>query len=348
MYKETTSTTRSTMQYTKRDVISHILIWIALIVYLFLIAEIDGPFLGKVIYSGIIYLNYLFAFYSLLLFALPRHWQTNKVRFFYLFTLTTILYYSFGYWDWYIVYPIVVDKTAPVIILPQFRFISTYSLWYFFICLVVFSYFFRKLKISTIKKQNEKETTILKKELYFLKNQLNPHITFNFLNHLYSIANFHSSKTARAIEVYSDLFRYYTENSSESIVALESEIKYINNYVELRKTLNKEVYVNFTCNDDLQDIPIYPRILITFVENAFKHGIYNKEDSPIEIHIQAREMCLKFNVRNLINKNKNIISSGVGLKNAKQILNIKYKDNYTLITEECDNTYSCSLELKYK
>ncbi len=333
-----------TNQFNK-NIISHFAIWIVLIVYLYNTAQIKEIYPGKIIFNSILYVNHLVAFYGLIMFTLPKFWPKGKLLFFTFFIVQLLVYYFIGYLNSYFIYDVTILKIKPQLLFPSQRFFRIYSTWFFIICLVAFSYYFRKLKMQKIRLQNEKDTALLKKELFFFKNQFNPHVTFNFLNHIYSIANQCSKETARAIEKYSDMLRYYTSYAPEVTVQLKDEIRYLSNYISLRKILNKDVFVDIVTKGNLDGITIYPRVLITFVENAFKHGVYSTKENPIEIKLVITENQIEFYVKNMINKNKNVVSSGIGLENARQILNLHYSENYELITEEKENMYYSILRI---
>ena len=331
------------IKFNKKNIAIHAAIWSITFIYIFSITKINGSIWGKLVYIGIIFICCIISFYCLIFFVIPN-WQTNKIRFALYFFILLICYYGVGYFDWYYIFPVCVEKAEPELTTPGMRYLNRFTVWLIIFGLVAFSYYFRKLQIVKIKIQNEKETVLLKKELNFLKNQFNPHITFNFLNHIYSIANKHSKETAKAIELYSDLLRHYNRDTNDK-VSLQKEVEYLNNYIKLKKILTKDVFVNLSTKSKLGNIFIYQRILITFVENAFKHGIYNKPDDPIIINLEANETEMHFFVENGINTNRKVVSSGIGLENAQQILDLRYPDKYSLISEKKNDRFYCKLKL---
>lgn len=342
------STTNNSLKITisKDNILSHLIVWSLLIAYLFYITKVEGSVIGKILYCGIIYINYIITFYLLILFVFPRFWQTNKFKFLICFLIVQFNFYLIGYLNWFYIWAIFISKIEIEFWLPTSRFLNRYSVWSFVICLVATSYYFRKLRLYKIQIQNEKETGLLKRELSLFRSQFNPHITFNFLNHIYSIANKHSVEAAKAIEIYSDMLRHYTNHGANEAVAVKNEVKYISNYIELRRILSKKVFVNFTTNCLNKEQIIYPRILINFVENAFKHGVYSDKDRPVEISFSVTDRIIKFTVKNTINRSRNVVSSSIGLKNSMQLLSLHYEGNYELVTEEKDDMYFVELKIK--
>jgi len=193
--------------------------------------------------------------------------------------------------------------------------------------------------------QYEKEKRLLieeklKTELKFLKSQTNPHFLFNTLNNLYASAlSDGSERTAKGIAKLSNLLRYMLYESNVSVIALEKELNYIENYIELQKQrfsgktkvpqINVEVDI-----DHPQDYFIAPMLLISFVENAFKHGISKNQTPTIDIRLKVAQQWLKFEVTNTINpySGEQPIkeASGLGLQNTQRRLELLYPDQHVL------------------
>src|SRR5690606_6309428 len=143
--------------------------------------------------------------------------------------------------------------------------------------------------------ENEK----LNAELAFLKSQINPHFLFNSLNNIYSLAYQKSEKTPEAILKLSEIMRYMLYESNEEFVMLEEEINYLENYIELQKLRFKEkVYVDLHINIDQPGHRIMPLLLISFLENAFKHGVSTEASTPIRINIGVQNGRLHLNAEN--------------------------------------------------
>lgn len=183
-------------------------------------------------------------------------------------------------------------------------------------------------------------------ELQFLKSQLNPHFLFNSLNNIYSLAYQKSDKTADAILKLSEMMRYMIYESNDSWVALSKEIEYVNSYVELQKLRFKDgaaVEINITGEIDGQKI--IPLILISFVENAFKHGVANDHSDPIKIDITANQKILHFSVTNRKSVGHKDAMGGVGLNNVERRLQLLYPDRYKLNIVNSATHYTSALML---
>ncbi|WP_316810344.1 sensor histidine kinase [Pedobacter heparinus] len=183
-------------------------------------------------------------------------------------------------------------------------------------------------------------------ELQFLKSQLNPHFLFNSLNNIYSLAYQKSDKTADAILKLSEIMRYMIYESNDSWVSLSKEIAYVQSFIELQKLRFKDgAAVEFTINGEIDDQPVVPLILISFVENAFKHGVANDPKDPIRINIIANQKILHFSITNKKNKHNKDQMGGVGLNNVERRLQLLYPERYKLNIVNSATHYTSELML---
>lgn len=198
---------------------------------------------------------------------------------------------------------------------------------------------------------NEKEKTALLTEKLnaenaFLKNQLNPHFLFNTLNNIYSLALNQSPKTPEAVMKLSELMRYMLYESNQEKVSLETELTYLNNFIELQKMrYSRQTYIDFEVVGDVSSQRIAPLMLIPFVENAFKHGSVQDVNHPLSIRLLVNQNNLNFMVKNqLANQNKDKYG-GIGLENIKKRLNLIYPNSYHLEIQNDADSYSTELNL---
>ena len=190
--------------------------------------------------------------------------------------------------------------------------------------------------------QNEKLTA----ELAFLKSQINPHFLFNSLNNIYSLAYQKSEQTPEAILKLSEIMRYMLYESNDNKVSLDKEIRYLENYIELQKLRFKNsASVIMSVDGDPQNNYIMPLILISFVENAFKHGVATDPNNPINISIKISPSKLFFSIQNLKNNHNKDGTVGIGLANLKRRLELFYKNQYRLEIENGSSLFSCDLYL---
>ncbi len=206
------------------------------------------------------------------------------------------------------------------------------------------------LAIRFYEKMKQIEAEQINSELAKLKAQINPHFLFNTLNGIYGLALTKSEKTAEYISKLSSMMRYALSDSSAEKNALENEINYLSNYIELQKirlTETTTIVFSVTGNIDSQQIP--PLLFINFIENAFKYGVSNELETEILIHINVDKNRISLQVKNdKINQNHISFSHGQGLKNIKQRLDLIFENHYTLKIENNKKTFEVNLEIYQK
>jgi len=192
--------------------------------------------------------------------------------------------------------------------------------------------------------QRDLESERREMELQFLKSQLNPHFLFNSLNNIYSLAYQKSDKTADAIMKLSEIMRYMIYESNTPTVDLSKEVEYLTNYIELQKIRFKDgAFIELTLNGEIDAQKIVPLMLISFVENAFKHGVVNDPENPVKINIIANQKILHFSVINKKNQQNKDAQGGVGLTNVERRLQLVYPDRYKLNVVNSATHYTCEL-----
>lgn len=198
-------------------------------------------------------------------------------------------------------------------------------------------------------RKKEVENEKLTAELNFLKAQINPHFLFNTLNNLYYLVYTKSDNATEVIAKLSQMMRYMIYDSNHPKVQLDKEIEYMHNYIALeRLRLNNEIPIRFNIEGETTGIEIAPLIFITFLENAFKHGVSNNRPGAwVDIHILLGGKVCNYTVENSkldISPNADG-KSGIGLQNVKRRLELSYPGQYELKTEEFPDRYKVQLKI---
>lgn len=216
----------------------------------------------------------------------------------------------------------------------------------FFVC--------AKLAWDNLKKQNvleELEKERAESQLQFLKSQLNPHFLFNNLNNLYSFAQEGSPKTSEIILQLSAIMRYMLYESKENFVDLAKEIQYLGDFIKLQELqMEDRGRVYFKVNGRPRGKLIAPLVLITFVENCFKHSMSGQaEDIDISIVADIDDHELHFLCENTFeagdNASNEYLTSGIGLANTRKRLQLLYPGNHHLEAGPRGNRYVVDLRL---
>ncbi len=183
-------------------------------------------------------------------------------------------------------------------------------------------------------------------ELNLLKQQINPHFFFNTLNNLYALSITKDEHTPEVILQLSELMRYVIYKGKEDLVPLEEEIKYIKDYIELRQ-INLHKKLDFRFDKEIADPQVFipPLIFITFVENAFKHGIENAEnDCFLHLDLKSKDDSLTFTCRNSFEE-CSTKPAGIGLENLRKRLELRYPNQYKLTANTKVDFFEASVNL---
>lgn len=215
-----------------------------------------------------------------------------------------------------------------------------------FVAMLRFAEDWFTLEAKTKAIENEKLTA----ELNFLKAQINPHFLFNTLNNLYYLAYTQSPNTTEVIEKLSQMMRYMIYDSNYPQVPLSKEVEYMQNYISLEKLrLNNQIPICFEVKGKPEEVLIVPLIFITFLENAFKHGVSNNHPNAwVKILIDLKGKDCVYMV-----ENSKIPStapdtgkkSGIGLQNVQRRLELSYPGRYRLEVKDLPDRYAVQLNL---
>jgi len=190
-------------------------------------------------------------------------------------------------------------------------------------------------------------------ELKYLKAQINPHFLFNTLNNLYSYVVNQSPKAPNMILQLSGILDYVLYKSQHKEVPLSDEVKTIEHFLKLEHIrYGERLKVNLTTKGNL-NVSISPLLLLSIVENAFKHGASRDIDSPkIDIEIIEQDMAILCKVTNTKSpfqgEMNDSYKEGIGLTNLKRQLDLIYPNQYELVIDDLKHTFRVSLQIKFK
>ena len=208
--------------------------------------------------------------------------------------------------------------------------------------------------MAELEKQN------LEQQLEYLRYQINPHFFMNTLNNIHALVDIDPEKAKNSIILLSKMMRYILYEGDKNTIPLQREVAFIENYIALmRMRYTDKVSINVDMPKGIvgakdqgseranEEWEIPPLLLITFVENAFKHGVSYRQESFIDLYIGIEDGQLIFRCRNSKAQEPNQEKGGVGLTNVKKRLDLIYGTNYTLNIKD-DDTYSVDLRINKK
>jgi len=205
-------------------------------------------------------------------------------------------------------------------------------------------------KLQALEKEN------LEQQLEYLRYQINPHFFMNTLNNIHALVDIDPEKAKDTILELSKMMRFVLYEGDKKGVPLSREFDFIRHYIELMKLrYTDKVKISVELPKELGDSQIPPLILITFIENAFKHGISYQHESFVDIRVavsqkpEARSQKLTFTCRNSKANGQqpkaNSQQGGVGLTNVKKRLDLLYDSSYTLNIQDGENVYNVELTI---
>jgi LytS/YehU family sensor histidine kinase len=184
--------------------------------------------------------------------------------------------------------------------------------------------------------------------LNFLKAQINPHFLHNTLNFLYAKSLPYSAELSEGILTLSDIMRYALSqgNEKDGKAPLKDEIEHVRNVIKISQLrYSDQLKVNFEVTGLINSAVIIPFVLITLVENAFKHGDLKNQDYPIDIKMNVNGNKLYFYCRNKKKSGPKELSTGIGLENIRNRLDLAYGTNYNFSLKDEPEFYTTELTI---
>lgn len=327
--------------------IVHVVFWITVLAfYVVFFGRRNSNYVQTFFFVGLLMPVTIGTTYFLNYYLLPRYLMRERYGFFilyFIYTLITSLFLEM----------MVAMLTFIVMAEVKIREMSPASFDVFFVLtsllLVVFSGVAIKLLLHWRTAEQNQQKLIADKveaELRFLKVQLNPHFLFNTLNNLYYLTTEKSEKAPQAILQLSEMLDYVMHSSKTIFVPLEKELKQVDNYIALEMLRYEDrVRVDINVEGNTGEHVIGPMILITLVENAFKHGaMKSAAASWIKIKVQCCDTSLKVNISNSSVEDQP--GKGIGMENLNRQLNYLYAGKYDLQVERRDQAFIVDLTLK--
>lgn len=203
-------------------------------------------------------------------------------------------------------------------------------------------------RVKAVQRELEKERA--EAELQNLKSQLNPHFLFNTLNNIYSLIAISPERAQEAVHDLSRLLRYVLYESSQPLVALEKDLDFLRNYVELmRIRLPRHVELKTSiAAPSTPSTQIAPLLFISLVENAFKHGVSHSKPSFIHIDIHQEGDRVVCSIRNSFfpkSGEQDKSGSGIGLVNLERRLSLLYPGRFVFQGGRAGDDYQSSLSI---
>ncbi|HTJ14595.1 MAG TPA: histidine kinase [Dinghuibacter sp.] len=233
-------------------------------------------------------------------------------------------------------------------------FTFTFSLSMYFVFLVLLSGFYWSTIFAA---QQMRATAAIQLELQkmatekiaaekkFLQSQVNPHFLHNTLNFLYAKSLRGAPELSDGIMTLSNIMKYALHQNGD-FVPLADEVTHLENVIHIHQLrFAGRLQIDFLLEGDMEGVGILPFVLITFVENALKHGDMENRDHPIRIHLRC-DGAIFFSVVNRRREGPKQLGTGIGLENVTNRLRGAYGANYSLDITDGPQLFKAVLTIK--
>ena len=226
--------------------------------------------------------------------------------------------------------------------------------FHFTVYIIVIWFFYIDGKRQELHKKMEVEH--LRLETEHKSSQLSQHFVLNwistFLIEVKNVSPDLAHKLSKFTEVLS--YSYKDPNHPNS---LGQEIRVVKSYLEsqqfrFKEKLNLKFSINLR-NVDPGEFQLPKWILMTLVENVFKHGNCLKSPHPCLISMdmfpaECKGYSFAISILNDLNRADPVSPSGFGIKTVRRILNYYFQDRFQLITTKSEAEFSLFLQIHYR
>jgi two-component system LytT family sensor kinase len=206
-----------------------------------------------------------------------------------------------------------------------------------------------KQQLTAQRDQALLQTQLSEARTAYYQHQLNPHLLFNALNFIYSEIAQHSARAAKGVLLLSDILRFtLADAGAGGRIPLNNEIAQMRNLEELnRLRFGDRLAVIFEIEGATEDITIIPLVLLTLVENVYKHGLITDKDHPANIRLaMALNGTLRLHIENQKSDPDRVQAGrGLGIRNTRIRLENLYPGGFNLHIDETVTHYRLELTI---
>lgn len=186
-------------------------------------------------------------------------------------------------------------------------------------------------RLSAISLTKEAMTNAIEHEMNFLQAQIKPHFLYNALSSIISFCYTDGERAGHLLTMLSTYLRYIFDSGKEGHRAtLEKELEIIQAYVEVEQARfgsRLSVVIEIDESIDTAKVEVPSLLIQPLVENAIRHGIFEKEGNGcVIVKIEKEENFLVVQIIDdgvgmtaeqvaALTMGKNISSNGIGFTN---------------------------------
>ena len=143
--------------------------------------------------------------------------------------------------------------------------------------------------------------------------------------------------------------RYLLYDTAHGQTSLKKEIEFIESYITLMQLrFSEKVKITIDVPKIIPDIQIPPMLFISFLENAFKHGVSYQTSSFVNFSLKIEDsqlICVIKNSKQKVRESFDKSYSGIGLTNIRKSLELLFVKDYNLNIIENEKTFEVLLTI---
>jgi two-component system LytT family sensor kinase len=156
----------------------------------------------------------------------------------------------------------------------------------------------QEAELRQVKKTNAEQ------RLELVIQQLQPHFLFNTINNIYSLIQSRPGQGAESLLQLSDVLEYFLHTEVNQLVSWEKERVLAEKYIDLHRLKYGDA-LNVRWENNLHPAtPFPPFVLISLLENTFKHGGLHAGIFELEIDIRPWDDGIQLTVSNSISEHQ--------------------------------------------
>lgn len=173
------------------------------------------------------------------------------------------------------------------------------------------------------------EARLAQTQLQMLRMQLQPHFLFNTLHSISALMHKDVRRADSMVAALSDLLRMSLQNIGAQEVPLQSELDFLQRYVEIMSLrFGERLHVSIDVDPETRDARVPNLFLQPLVENSFRHGFGDLGQGAISISVRRDGDML---VCEIVDDGRGLRAGhkeGVGLASTRQRLAHLYGDQH--------------------
>jgi two-component system LytT family sensor kinase len=174
------------------------------------------------------------------------------------------------------------------------------------------------------------EARLAQTQLHMLRMQLQPHFLFNTLHSISALMHKDVRRADSMVVALSDLLRMSLQNIGAQEVPLQSELEFLQRYLEIMSLrFGERLHVSLDIDPETRDARVPNLFLQPLVENSFRHGFGDLGQGSITIRVRRDSAML---ICDVVDDGRGLRAGhkeGVGLTSTRQRLAHLYGDNHT-------------------